>query len=157
MIQRFRAFFRTAAEERKGALLLLCDEFVEREEERRIRASIFIRIGSCSRRPMKLDPKLTEAHLQLGNLYSDQSQYAESIPEYLKALETKSDLPMLITDSARLTCTRHKRIKRRNNFRFTSDCERNSSRISTSKLRTFGSSSIRRRIRHPRSLDDARV
>jgi tetratricopeptide (TPR) repeat protein len=41
---------------------------------------------------VKLDPKLTEAHLQLGNLYSDQSQYAEAIPEYLKALETKSDI-----------------------------------------------------------------
>jgi tetratricopeptide (TPR) repeat protein len=28
----------------------------------------------------------------LGNLYSDQAKYAESIPEYVKALETKSDI-----------------------------------------------------------------
>ena len=40
-----------------------------------------------------LDPKLSEAHVQLGNLYSDQTHYAEAIPEYLKALETNQDLP----------------------------------------------------------------
>jgi tetratricopeptide (TPR) repeat protein len=30
--------------------------------------------------------------LQLGTLYSDQSQYAEAIPEYAKALENNPDL-----------------------------------------------------------------
>jgi tetratricopeptide (TPR) repeat protein len=41
---------------------------------------------------IELDPKLAESHLQLGNLYSDQSKYAEAIPEYLRALELDSDL-----------------------------------------------------------------
>jgi tetratricopeptide (TPR) repeat protein len=34
---------------------------------------------------LALDPKSAEAHLQLGNLYSDQNKYAEAIPEYEKA------------------------------------------------------------------------
>lgn len=41
---------------------------------------------------IELDPKLAESHLQLGNLYSDQSKYAEAIPEYVQALELDSDL-----------------------------------------------------------------
>jgi tetratricopeptide (TPR) repeat protein len=41
---------------------------------------------------IELDPKLAEAYLQLGNLYSDQSQYAEAIPEYVRALELDPDL-----------------------------------------------------------------
>jgi tetratricopeptide (TPR) repeat protein len=41
---------------------------------------------------IELDPKLAESHLQLGNLYSDQSKYAEAIPEYVRALELDSDL-----------------------------------------------------------------
>lgn len=49
-------------------------------------------IAGLLQNAVKIDPKLSDAHLQLGNLYSDQSQYAEAIPEYLKALETKSDI-----------------------------------------------------------------
>jgi predicted Zn-dependent protease len=49
-------------------------------------------IESLLQKAVQLDPKLADAHLQLGNLYSDQSHYAESIPEYVKALETKSDV-----------------------------------------------------------------
>lgn len=39
-----------------------------------------------------LDPNLAEAHLQLGNFYSDQKNYARAVPEYLSAIEHKSDL-----------------------------------------------------------------
>jgi tetratricopeptide (TPR) repeat protein len=41
---------------------------------------------------LRLDSSLAEAHLQLGNLYSDQSKYLEAIPEYLQALALNSDL-----------------------------------------------------------------
>ncbi len=41
---------------------------------------------------LALDPKSAEAHLQLGNLYSDQNKYAEAIPEYEKAREFDPDL-----------------------------------------------------------------
>ena len=39
-----------------------------------------------------LDSKFAEAHLQLGNLYSEQKQYAAAIPEYLEALTQNPDL-----------------------------------------------------------------
>jgi tetratricopeptide (TPR) repeat protein len=49
-------------------------------------------IESLLKKAVALDPKLAEAHLQLGNLYSDQTQYAESVPEYVKALEISPNL-----------------------------------------------------------------
>jgi tetratricopeptide (TPR) repeat protein len=49
-------------------------------------------IESLLRKAVTLDPNLAEAHLQLGNLYSDQSKYAASIPEYLQALAHDADL-----------------------------------------------------------------
>jgi tetratricopeptide (TPR) repeat protein len=49
-------------------------------------------IESLLKEALVLDPKLADAHLQLGNLLSDQKKYPESIPEYLKALELNPDL-----------------------------------------------------------------
>jgi tetratricopeptide (TPR) repeat protein len=49
-------------------------------------------IESLLNKSLALDPKLAEAHLQLGNLYSDQTKFAEAIPEYKRALELNSDL-----------------------------------------------------------------
>jgi tetratricopeptide (TPR) repeat protein len=44
-------------------------------------------IESLLKKAIALNPKFAEAHLQLGNLYSDQSKYAEAIPEYVRARE----------------------------------------------------------------------
>ncbi|MGA2427238.1 MAG: tetratricopeptide repeat protein [Candidatus Acidiferrum sp.] len=49
-------------------------------------------IESLLTKSIELDPKLAEAQLQLGNLYSDQSKYAEAIPHYKRALELNADL-----------------------------------------------------------------
>jgi tetratricopeptide (TPR) repeat protein len=49
-------------------------------------------IDSLLRRAIAADPKLAEAHLQLGNLNMDQGRFAEAIPEYQRALELNSDL-----------------------------------------------------------------
>src|SRR5277367_634699 len=49
-------------------------------------------IETLLKKSIELDPKLAESHLQLGNLYSDQSKYSEAIPEYLRALELDPDL-----------------------------------------------------------------
>jgi len=49
-------------------------------------------IEALLKNSLALDPKLAEAHLQLGNLYSDQGKYAEAVPEYVRALELNSDL-----------------------------------------------------------------
>jgi len=50
------------------------------------------RIDSFLRRAIVADPKLPEAHLQLGNLNADQGKFTEAIPEYQRALELNSDL-----------------------------------------------------------------
>jgi tetratricopeptide (TPR) repeat protein len=49
-------------------------------------------IESLLKKAIGLDPKFGEAYLQLGNLYSDQNKYTESIPEYERALELIPDL-----------------------------------------------------------------
>jgi len=49
-------------------------------------------IESLLKNSLAVDPKLADAHVQLGNLYSDQNKYPEAIPEYLRALELNSDL-----------------------------------------------------------------
>jgi tetratricopeptide (TPR) repeat protein len=51
-----------------------------------------LQIESLLRQAVTLDPKLAEAHLQLGNLYSDQTQYAKAIPEYVRAVEENPNL-----------------------------------------------------------------
>ena len=49
-------------------------------------------IESLLKKAIALAPGLAEAHLQLGNLYSDQRKYAESIPEYVRARELNPDM-----------------------------------------------------------------
>jgi len=49
-------------------------------------------IEGLLKKSIALDDKLAEAHLQLGNLYSDQTRYAEAIPEYVRARELNPDL-----------------------------------------------------------------
>jgi len=50
-------------------------------------------IGRLLQRALSLDPSLTEAHLQLGNLYSHGRKYAEAVPEYERALKLDPNLP----------------------------------------------------------------
>jgi tetratricopeptide (TPR) repeat protein len=49
-------------------------------------------IEGLLKKSIVLDDRLAEAHLQLGNLYSDQTRYAEAIPEYLRARDLSPDL-----------------------------------------------------------------
>jgi tetratricopeptide (TPR) repeat protein len=49
-------------------------------------------VESLLTKAIALDPKLADAQLQLGNLYSDQGRYADAIPQYEKALATNADL-----------------------------------------------------------------
>jgi tetratricopeptide (TPR) repeat protein len=49
-------------------------------------------IETLLKESIALSPKLADAHLQIGNLYSDQKKYAEAIPEYTRALVLNSDL-----------------------------------------------------------------
>ncbi len=49
-------------------------------------------VASLLKNAIALDDKLSEAHVQLGNLYADQHEYAKSIPEYERALELAPNL-----------------------------------------------------------------
>ena len=49
-------------------------------------------IEALLKKTVTLDPKFSEGHLQLGNFYSDQAEYAAAIPEYTKALASNPDL-----------------------------------------------------------------
>jgi tetratricopeptide (TPR) repeat protein len=49
-------------------------------------------IDTLLHKSLALDPGLAEAHLQLGNLYSEQNKYAAAVPEYVRALELNPDL-----------------------------------------------------------------
>jgi tetratricopeptide (TPR) repeat protein len=53
----------------------------------------FETIESLLKKSVALDEKLPEAHVQLGNLYADQHEYAKSIPEYVRALELNPNFP----------------------------------------------------------------
>ena len=49
-------------------------------------------IEALLKKAISLEPGLAEAHLQLGNLYSDQRRFADAIPQYLRARELNPDL-----------------------------------------------------------------
>lgn len=49
-------------------------------------------IQALLEKSIRLDPNFAEAHLQLGNLYSDQRKYSDAIPEYKRALQQNDDL-----------------------------------------------------------------
>jgi tetratricopeptide (TPR) repeat protein len=49
-------------------------------------------IESLLKRSVSLDPAFADVHLQLGNLYSTQSKYADAIPEYERARELNPEL-----------------------------------------------------------------
>jgi tetratricopeptide (TPR) repeat protein len=50
-------------------------------------------VESLLQKSVALDPKIPEAHVQLGNLYADQHEYAKSVPQYEQALALNPNLP----------------------------------------------------------------
>ena len=50
-------------------------------------------IEALLQKSIALDQAFPEAHVQLGNLYADQHEYAKSMPEYERALELNPNLP----------------------------------------------------------------
>ena len=53
----------------------------------------FQQVESLLKNSIQLDSKFPEAHLQLGNLYSDQKRYDLAMPQYERALGLNADLP----------------------------------------------------------------
>jgi lipopolysaccharide biosynthesis regulator YciM len=54
--------------------------------------SDFGQIEALLKKAVELDPKFPEAHVQLGNLYSDHKKYSDAAPQYEQALTLNSDL-----------------------------------------------------------------
>ena len=102
---------------------------------------------------LTLDPKSAEAHLQLGNLYSDQNKYAEAIPEYEKARSLIRIWPTCVTVLARRMFVPVKKTALSSNLRFIKNCERSTWPNLISKGRTFDSLFIRRKMRRLRNND----
>jgi tetratricopeptide (TPR) repeat protein len=50
-------------------------------------------VESLLKKAIALDPSSPDAHLQLGNLYSQRHQYAEAAPEYQQALRLSPNVP----------------------------------------------------------------
>ena len=56
-------------------------------------ASLDLRaVEALLQKSIALDEKLPVAHVQLGNLYADQHEYAKSVPEFVRALELDPNL-----------------------------------------------------------------
>jgi Flp pilus assembly protein TadD len=49
-------------------------------------------VEALLQKSIALDASLEQAHVQLGNLYADEHQYEQSIPEYVRALELNPNL-----------------------------------------------------------------
>jgi tetratricopeptide (TPR) repeat protein len=54
---------------------------------------ILPQVESLLQRAVALDPKMADAHMQLGSLYAEQREYDKSIAEYQSALKLNPDLP----------------------------------------------------------------
>jgi tetratricopeptide (TPR) repeat protein len=54
---------------------------------------VFPQVESLLQRAVALNPKMADAHLQLGSLYAEQREYGKSIAEYQSALALNPDLP----------------------------------------------------------------
>ncbi len=52
----------------------------------------YAKVAALLERAISLDPKLADAHLQLGILYTDQRVYDKALPEYQRALELEPTL-----------------------------------------------------------------
>jgi tetratricopeptide (TPR) repeat protein len=50
-------------------------------------------VESLLKKSIALNGSISDAHMQLGNLYVGQHQFEQSIPEYLHALELNPNLP----------------------------------------------------------------
>jgi tetratricopeptide (TPR) repeat protein len=90
VIQRFRRF----AELQPGNALALYYYAMSLWKGKRAEESSadLRQVKSLLEKSIALDPALAEAHMQLGTLYSDQHDYAQSIPEYVRALELDPNL-----------------------------------------------------------------
>ena len=114
-------------------------------------------VETLLKKSLTLDPRLAEAHLQLGNLYSDEQKYTESIPEYLRAQELNSDLPDIRYRLGQAYVHTGQKDKAQQNSLHIRSCAKSISQRSNGNGRRFASSSIRPKMARGRRHSNGRT
>ena len=90
VIERFRRFLKLQPRNARAPYYYAMSQWKGRRAQD---ANVdFQEIESLLKTATELDPTFPEAHLQLGNLYSDQKKYDAAVPEYQQAISLNSDL-----------------------------------------------------------------
>jgi len=91
VIQRFRRFANLRPDDARASLYCAMSLWKGRRTET---SQLYLdQVESLLKRAIALDPTSADAHLQLGNLYSQRRQYAEAVPEYQEALRLSPNVP----------------------------------------------------------------
>ena len=91
VIDRFRRFADLRPHDAQAALYYAMSLWKGKRSE--TSPAYLDQVESLLKKAIALDPSLPEAHLQLGNLYSQRRQYAEAVPEYQQALRLSPNIP----------------------------------------------------------------
>ncbi len=90
VIERFRRFVRLRPQD--GRAVYYYAMSLWKGKRTGISSSYLDQVKSLLKRAIRLDPSFAQAHLELGNLYSQQGQYAEGVPEYQRAIRLDAKL-----------------------------------------------------------------
>jgi tetratricopeptide (TPR) repeat protein len=91
VIQRFRRFAGLRPHDAHAAFYYAMSLWKGRRSE--TSGANLDEVESLLRKALALDPLLSEAHLQLGNFYSQRREYARAVPEYQQALSLSPNAP----------------------------------------------------------------
>jgi tetratricopeptide (TPR) repeat protein len=90
VIERFRRFAELRPNDGQAVLDYAVSLWKGKRSE--ISAAYLDQIESLLKKSIALNPSSGEAHLQLGNLYSQRQEYSEAVPEYQEAIKLSPDL-----------------------------------------------------------------
>jgi tetratricopeptide (TPR) repeat protein len=91
VVERFRRFAELRPHDAQAAFYHAMSLWKGRQTE--TSQAFLDQVESLLKRAITLDPSSADAHLQLGNLYSQRRQYAEAVPEYQQALRLSPNVP----------------------------------------------------------------
>ncbi|MBZ5668712.1 MAG: tetratricopeptide repeat protein [Acidobacteriia bacterium] len=91
VVERFRRFADLRPRDAQATLYYAVSLWKGRRSE--TSQAYLDQVESLLKKAIALDPSFAEAHLQLGNLYSQRKKYAEAVPEYQQALRLSPNVP----------------------------------------------------------------
>jgi tetratricopeptide (TPR) repeat protein len=91
VVERFRRFADLRPRDAKATFYYAISLWKGRRSE--TSQAYLDQVESLLKKAIALDPSFPEAHLQLGNLYSQRLKYAEAVPEYLESLRLSPNVP----------------------------------------------------------------